>query len=123
MNCDLLIKGGQVFDGSGAASEFLDVAIHNERIVDIGKNLNVRATRTLDARGLVVCPGFIDIKTHSDFTLPINPKAVETHEGHGDSFWSIGLCFKGIKISITSLSEFKDMTEEQDTSGVYRKSF
>ena len=91
MNCDLLIKGGQVFDGSGAASEFLDVAIHNERIVDIGKNLNVRATRTLDARGLVVCPGFIDIKTHSDFTLPINPKA-ESKVRQGVTTEIIGHC-------------------------------
>ena len=91
MKCDLLIKGGQVFDGSGAASAELDVAIHNERIVQMGRNLDVSAQRTIDARGLVVCPGFIDIKTHSDFTLPINPKA-ESKVRQGVTTEIIGHC-------------------------------
>jgi len=50
-------------------------------------------------------------------------QAVETHEGHGDSFWSIGLCFKGIKISIASLAEFVESATEQNTSDIYQKHF
>jgi len=42
-------------------------------------------------------------------------QAVETHEGHGDSFWSIALCFMGIKVTISSLMEFVD--EEEDNTG------
>jgi len=91
MTCDLLIKGGQVFDGSGAPSAELDVAIHNKRIVQMGSNLGVSAHRIIDAKGLVVCPGFIDIKTHSDFTLPINPKA-ESKVRQGVTTEIIGHC-------------------------------
>lgn len=49
-------------------------------------------------------------------------QAVETHEGHGDSFWSIALCFKGIKINIASLSDFQGVAEESD-SDFYGKTF
>lgn len=91
MKCDILIKGGQVFDGSGAQPQMLDVAIHDERIVAMGKDLDLVSSQTLDARGLVVCPGFIDIKTHSDFTLPINPKA-ESKVRQGVTTEIIGHC-------------------------------
>ena len=74
MNCDILIQGGTVFDGSGSPGVLADVAISQGRLMAIGNNLGLSAKRVIDARGLVVAPGFIDIKTHSDFTLPINPK-------------------------------------------------
>lgn len=91
MKCDILIQGGQIFDGSGAQPQMIDVAIHDERIVAMGKDLDLVASQTLDARGLVVCPGFIDIKTHSDFTLPINPKA-ESKVRQGVTTEIIGHC-------------------------------
>ena len=72
---DILIKGGIVFDGSGSAGVSADVAIKNGRIAAIGSPINDPAVTIIDASGLAVAPGFIDIKTHSDFTLPINPKA------------------------------------------------
>jgi N-acyl-D-amino-acid deacylase len=75
MRCDILIQGGTVFDGSGSPGVLADVAIHQGRLMAIGNHLGVTAQRVIDARGLVVAPGFIDIKTHSDFTLPIKPKA------------------------------------------------
>ena len=71
---DLLITGGRVLDGTGAAAFEADVAIDGDRIAAIGLGLG-RARRALDARGCVVSPGLIDIHTHSDFTLPINPSA------------------------------------------------
>ncbi|MEI7740710.1 MAG: D-aminoacylase, partial [Betaproteobacteria bacterium] len=91
MKCDLLIKGGQVFDGTGAQAQVMDVAIQGERIVAMGKDLVLSATQTIDARAMVVCPGFIDIKTHSDFTLPINPKA-ESKVRQGVTTEIIGHC-------------------------------
>src|SRR5947208_1694852 len=75
MEWDILIRGGLVIDGSGRPGELADVAIADGRIARIGAGLAGDAGRIIDAAGLAVTPGFIDIKTHSDFTLPINPKA------------------------------------------------
>jgi N-acyl-D-amino-acid deacylase len=72
---DLLIRGGHVVDGSGAAGRDADVAIGNGRILTIEPRSTRPARRVIDARGQVVAPGFIDIHTHSDFTLPLNQRA------------------------------------------------
>ena len=68
---DILIRGGLLIDGSGAAPTRGDLAIRDGRIAAIGAELGDTAARIIDAHGLAVAPGFIDIKTHSDFTLPI----------------------------------------------------
>lgn len=91
MQCDILIRGGAVYDGSGAPPIEADVAIADGRILAIGADLTVSARRTIDARGMAVAPGFIDIKTHSDFTLPINPKA-ESKLRQGVTTEIIGHC-------------------------------
>src|SRR5947207_12540584 len=75
MNYDIVIRGGKVIDGSGRPGEVADVAVHDGRIAALGRSLPEGSARVIDAEGLAVTPGFIDIKTHSDFTLPINPKA------------------------------------------------
>jgi len=64
---DLLLKGGQVVDGSGSAARSEDVGIRGDRIVFLGNAFkeNATAARTLDVHGLVVCPGFIDPHTHT----------------------------------------------------------
>ena len=72
---DILIRGGLLLDGTGAAGRLGDLAIRDGRIAAIGTDLGDDAAKVIDATGLAVAPGFIDIKTHSDFTLPINPKA------------------------------------------------
>jgi N-acyl-D-aspartate/D-glutamate deacylase len=61
---DLVIRGGKVIDGTGAAGRLADVAIEGDRIAEIGSGL--RGDRTLDASGCVVAPGFVDIHTHYD---------------------------------------------------------
>src|SRR5260370_32609551 len=75
MTWDILIRGGTVIDGSGRPGQIGDVAIAGGRIARLGPALSGMATRVIDAAGLTVTPGVIDIKTHSDFTLPITPKA------------------------------------------------
>src|SRR6266478_8213212 len=88
---DILISGGLVFDGSGSAGVAADVAIKDGRIAAIGSPINAPAEKIIDAAGLAVAPGFIDIKTHSDFTLPINPKA-ESKVRQGVTTEIIGHC-------------------------------
>ncbi len=73
MSFDLLITGGRLLDGTGAAAYPADVGIVEGRIAEIGKLAGSRATRTLDASGSHVAPGFIDIHTHDDFNIPLNP--------------------------------------------------
>src|SRR5919199_6176429 len=72
---DLIIRGAQVIDGSGAPGQRLDVAVCDGRIRALASGLTGPARRVIEAAGRVVAPGFIDIHTHSDFTLPLNPKA------------------------------------------------
>src|SRR4051812_24473581 len=62
---DLVIKGGTVVDGTGAASFSADVAVSAGRIVEVGK-ISGAAKRTVDASGLLVAPGWVDIHTHYD---------------------------------------------------------
>ncbi|HUZ73740.1 MAG TPA: D-aminoacylase [Stellaceae bacterium] len=90
--CDILIRGGAVIDGSGAAPFRADIAIAGDRIAAIAPGAGGSgATRVIDAAGLVVAPGFIDIKTHSDFTLPLNPLA-ESKIRQGVTTEVIGHC-------------------------------
>src|SRR5262245_47821844 len=72
---DLVIRGGHVIDGTGAAGRDADVSLRDGRIVAVTSAGGASARRTIDARGLVVAPGLIDIHTHSDFTLPLEPRA------------------------------------------------
>jgi N-acyl-D-aspartate/D-glutamate deacylase len=88
---DILIRGGLLYDGSGAPGMPGDVAIKDGRIVAIASKLAEASRKIIDARGLAVAPGFIDIKTHSDFTLPINPKA-ESKVRQGVTTEIIGHC-------------------------------
>src|SRR4030088_2796116 len=88
---DILIRGGLLFDGTGAPGTARDLAIRDGRIAAIGADLGNAAAKVIDAHGLAVAPGFIDIKTHSDFTLPINPKA-ESKVRQGVTTEIIGHC-------------------------------
>src|SRR5262245_55907684 len=71
---DLLIRGGTLIDGSGAAPFRADVGISGARIVDVGALDGAAATTTIDAHGLSVAPGFIDTHTHTEGTLLLDPQ-------------------------------------------------
>ena len=71
---DLVIRGGTILDGTGGAPCVADVAVKDGRIAQIG-SVSANAPE-IDARGLAVTPGFIDIHSHSDYTLLVDPRAV-----------------------------------------------
>jgi N-acyl-D-aspartate/D-glutamate deacylase len=66
---DVLIRGGQVLDGTGSPAGRADVGIRGDRIAAVGALDGRSARRTIDATNLVVAPGFIDLHTHSDMPL------------------------------------------------------
>jgi N-acyl-D-amino-acid deacylase len=72
---DILVQNGLLVDGTGNPWFKADVGISNGKIAEIGKLKNAKAERVVNVKGLVVSPGFIDIHTHSDLTLLINPRA------------------------------------------------
>ena len=73
---DLIIKGGRIVDGAGNPWYKGDVAISQSRIASIRKNI-AEAERVIDAKGLVVSPGFIDTHSHSDLMLIAEPEALQ----------------------------------------------
>ena len=75
MMCDVLIVGGRVVDGTGNAWVMADVAVKADRIMDVGKLDSLQAERVIDATGLVVCPGFIDVHSHGDAHLLVTSGA------------------------------------------------
>ena len=73
---DLLIRNGTIIDGSGAARYRADIAIKDDRIVRIGKLKTASAARVIDATGMIVSPGFIDMLGQSETYLLIDPRAM-----------------------------------------------
>jgi N-acyl-D-amino-acid deacylase len=72
---DLLIRGAVDIDGTGSAPRSVDVAVRDGCISAVEARRTETAAREIDGTGRVLAPGFIDIHTHSDFTLPLNPLA------------------------------------------------
>ena len=72
---DLLVKNGTVIDGTGAPAYQADVAVRGDTVVAIGRQLEGEVAETVEASGLAVVPGFIDIHTHSDMSFLIDPRA------------------------------------------------
>ncbi len=72
---DILFRHGRIVDGTGDASFIGDIAIQNGKIAALGFLPKATARRVIDAKGLVVAPGFIDIHNHSDNTLILDGNA------------------------------------------------
>jgi N-acyl-D-amino-acid deacylase len=71
----VVIKGGRIIDGSGNPWFLGDVAVDGDRVAKVGELGKHEAERVIEAKGLLVTPGFVDVHTHTDAKFIINPKA------------------------------------------------
>ena len=72
---DILIKNGTVYAGGGGAGEKLDIAVSGDTIAALGHFEGDQAEQVVDAAGMAVAPGFIDVHSHSDLSILANPLA------------------------------------------------
>jgi len=87
----LLVRNGSLIDGTGAPARPADVAVEGDRIVAVGPRLRGEATRTIDATGQAVAPGFIDMHSHSDLFYFACPSA-ESKVRQGVTTEVVGMC-------------------------------
>ncbi|MEX1103117.1 MAG: D-aminoacylase, partial [Dehalococcoidia bacterium] len=66
---DLLIRGGSVFDGNGGEARMADIGVHDDRIAEIGELSGANAGAVIDAAGMAVAPGFVNVLSHSYITM------------------------------------------------------
>src|SRR5882724_7551041 len=93
LDVDLLIRGGLVVDGTGAEPFEADVAIARDRIVAVGRAPG-RARSEIDAKGLVITPGFVDIHTHYDGQVTWEQRLLPS-SSHGVTTVVMGNCGVG----------------------------
>jgi len=88
---DLVIRNGTVFDGTGGAGQRADVAVDGERVTAVGDLDGEVGEKTIDAAGLAVTPGFVDVHTHFDAQLFWDPMATSS-SWHGVTTVLMGNC-------------------------------
>ena len=72
---DIIFRNAEVIDGTGKPALRADVAVAEGRIADVGELKQASGKHEINARGSVVTPGFIDMHSHADFSLPVQPTA------------------------------------------------
>ncbi len=90
-NCDVVLRGGQVFDGAGSPAVTADVAIDGGKVQAVGPKLPQRGRREVDAKGCWVMPGMLDIHTHYDAEIEAMP-GLEESVRHGVTTVVMGNC-------------------------------
>jgi len=72
---DILIKNGRILDGTGNSWYYADIAVKNGKIIFIGKSNSITAGKVIDAKGLIIAPGFIDVHAHIENSVFEKPTA------------------------------------------------
>jgi N-acyl-D-aspartate/D-glutamate deacylase len=91
---DLIIRGGTVLDGTGAPARTADVAVRGDTITEVGRITDSSADRTIDADGLLVMPGFVDIHAHYDGQATWSDRLTPS-SWHGVTTLVVGNCGVG----------------------------
>ncbi len=138
MSVDICVKNGIVIDGTGKPAFRANVSIIGEKIEDVTLNDDNQASIIIDADGLIVAPGFIDVHSHLDFFLPSprHAQVLETWARQGvttivsgncgfspapinhdyedmiNKYWNFALPYDGLKYEWTTMAEFLDFLEK-----------
>jgi N-acyl-D-amino-acid deacylase len=113
---DLVIRDGLVVDGSGRPAYKGDLGVSEGRIIEIGSLDSGEASELIDASGFAVTPGFIDMHSHSDFVLLVNPKA-ESKVRQGVTTEVVGNC-GGSAAPILGLARDLEISRYQTRYGI-----
>ncbi|SVE19610.1 uncharacterized protein METZ01_LOCUS472464, partial [marine metagenome] len=110
---DLVLRGANVFDGTGREVREIDVAVTGDRITAVGNTLPAGSSE-IDLRGFALAPGFIDIHSHADLSLLVNNKA--------ESRIRQGITLEVVGQDGSSIGPWSDAGFE-DTRNRYRSSY
>ena len=91
MSFDIIIRNGRIIDGTGNPWYRGEIGIKDGKIKKISSKIDNEGSREVDARGMIICPGFIDMHSHTDFILPIF-NSVESFIRQGITTNVIGMC-------------------------------
>jgi len=111
---DVVVTNGSVIDGTGAGPVLADVAIAGDRVVAVGQ-IGGEAARTIDATGLVVSPGFIDLHAHSDMSFLVDPMA-DSKLRQGVTLELVGNCGMSFcaPLNDNTIKSFKSWADRAD---------
>jgi N-acyl-D-amino-acid deacylase len=116
----ILIRNGWLADGTGNPLYPADVMIEDDRIVSVERLHDAQAERIIDASGKIVCPGFIDCHSHSDWTIHTNPKMQSTVR-QGVTTEIVGNCgFSMAPLSTFSRKQFEGILRDFAYEGSVR---
>ncbi len=124
---DVLLRGGRIVDGSGNPWFAGDVAIRGDRIAAIGNLKNAGARRTIDASGLVIAPGFIDMLGQSELTVLVDPRVQSkitqgiTTELTGEGGSVAPQTSFTIEDLLPGIAEYKLSVDWRDYDGYFRR--
>lgn len=102
---DILIINGLILDGTGKEPYYGDIAIRDGRIIKIEKNIQGEASEVIDAAGLVVSPGFIDVHSHNDLVAFMDDKIQNLKLMQGVTTELVGQCGLGVVPCVESKSK------------------
>jgi len=124
---DVLLRGGRIVDGCGNPWFSGDVAIRGDRIAAIGNLKDAGARRTIDARGLVIAPGFIDMLGQSELTVLVDPRVQSkitqgiTTELTGEGGSVAPQTSFTIEDLLPGIAEYKLTVDWRDYEGYFRR--
>ena len=95
MDYDIIIKNGRIIDGAGNPWYSGEIGIKDGKIAKISPKIKYDAKKVINAKGMIICPGFIDIHSHTDYILPVS-RSQESTLCQGVTTTVVGMCGDGM---------------------------